>query len=340
MGRTRRYILATFAKTYLLVFTPFFLIVSLVYIIQLSVLSSKVNMSANELLQLFSYMLPEIFFYTIPVSVIAALANTFGYLSAENELIALSSLAYSPKQILRFIFPTLLLFTILLLSITILLYPQMRQKFNDFKNQKIAEATLKIIPNKLSQSFGNYHVFVQHKYGNDTYKDVILYYQGGNGAYQLFIAKKGRIKNDGKSFALMLYDGIGETSNSQKVESLNYKQLNLYQYPHSSYSVIDTSFEYWQKAKKDKGRRGELLYLIFISISILLSFGIIASITFYNPRHQKSLSTAISFVMIFLIYFTAILLKKQASYILLIIASFTLATTSIILLQKRLFRHF
>ncbi|HFC03545.1 MAG TPA: LptF/LptG family permease, partial [Nitratifractor salsuginis] len=76
MGRTRRYILWTFAKTYLLVFLPFLLVVSLIFVIQLSILSSKVNLSAGELIQLFGYMLPEIFFYTIPLSLIAALANT------------------------------------------------------------------------------------------------------------------------------------------------------------------------------------------------------------------------------------------------------------------------
>ncbi len=340
MGRTRRYILSTFAKTYLLVFTPFFLVVSLVYIIQLSVLSSKVNMGASDLLQLFAYMLPEIFFYTVPVSFIAALANTFGYLSSENELVALSSLGYTPKRILSFILPTLILFTLLLLTISVLLYPQMRQKFNEFKRHKIAEATLKIIPNKLSQSFGNYHVFVQHKDNNDTYKDVILYYQGKNGSYQLFIAKRGKIENNGKRFSLILYDGIGETSNPKKIESLQYKQLNLYQYPHNTYSVIDTSIEYWEKAKEDRGRRGELLYLLFISLSLLLSFGIVASMTFYNPRHQRSLTIGVSFILIFIIYFTAIILKKYSSFTIFVIASLILATTSIILVQKKLLRQF
>jgi len=64
------------------------MIVSLVFIIQISILSSKIDLKASELFEFFGYMIPNIFFYTIPFSFIAAIASTFTRLSEENEFIA------------------------------------------------------------------------------------------------------------------------------------------------------------------------------------------------------------------------------------------------------------
>jgi len=340
MGRTRRYILWTFTKTYLLVFLPFLLIVSLIFVIQLSILSSKVNLSAGELIQLFGYMLPEIFFYTIPLSLIAALANTFTRLSEENEFIALFSLGHTPGQILRYFLPTLVLFSALLLILSVMLYPQMKQKLSQFKKRKIAEATLKIAPNKLSQSFGNYHVFVESKDRNGTYSNMVLFNRGKEGKYRLFIARKGSIRNDGKRFTLRLRYGTGETSNPKKVESLRYRELDIYQYPHNVYGTIVTSREYWERARHDRGRRGKLLYLIFVSLSPLLAFGIIAAMTFYNPRYQRSLSIAVIFLVALAVYIPAMILQKTGSIPIFAAAFLLLGVAGILLIRKKILRHF
>ena len=53
MAETRRYLLNTFAKSYLLVFLPFLLIVSLVFLVQISILSSRINLETEELMVFF-----------------------------------------------------------------------------------------------------------------------------------------------------------------------------------------------------------------------------------------------------------------------------------------------
>ncbi|ADV46142.1 LptF/LptG family permease [Nitratifractor salsuginis] len=340
MGKTRRYILWSFAKAYLLVFLPFLLVVSLIFVIQLSILSSRVNLEFRELVQLFGYMLPEIFFYTVPLSLIAALANTFTRFSEENEFIALFSLGHTPGKVLRFMIPTLLLFTALLLVLSVMLYPQMKQKLNHFKRQKIAEATLNISPNKLSQNFGSYHVFVESKDANDTYRNMVLFNQGTKGAYQLFIAREGRVANDGKRFTLTLRNGTGETSDPKKVENLHYRELDIYQYPRNVYQSIVTSREYWKKALHDKGRRGKLLYLIFVSLTPILAFGIIAALTFYNPRYQRSLSIAVIFITALAVYLPAAILQKSGSVPLFIALVIFLLALGIFLLRRRVLRSF
>jgi lipopolysaccharide export system permease protein len=340
MGRTRRYILETFAKNYLLVFLPFLLIVSLVFVIQLSILSSRVNIGFEELFQLFGYMLPEIFFYTIPFSLIAALANSFSRFSDENELIALFSLGFKPREILLMFLPILLLFSAILLTLSILLYPQMKQKINYFKQKKIAEATLNIAPNKLSQNFGSFHVFVDEKNKDNSYKNMVLFNKDKKGEYQLFIANKGVVTNNGKNFTLTLNQGLGETSDLAKIQTVKYKQLKFYQYHKEQYANFMTSKEYWSKAKNDWKRLRKLLYLIFVSISPLLIFGLVASLTFYNPRYQRGFSSAAIFIVALTVYLPAAVLQKYATLPLFTSFALTLLVLSFILIWRRVLKRF
>jgi len=340
MAKTRQYILGTFAKNYLLVFLPFLLIVSLVFVIQLSILSSKVNIGFGELFQLFGYMLPEIFFYTIPFSLIAALANTFTRFSEENEFIALFSLGHTPRRVLTTLLPSLLIFTLILLTLSVMLYPQMKQKLNYFKAKKIAEATLNIAPNKLSQSFGNFHVFVDEKLKNGGYRNMVLFNKDKQGKYQLFIAKEGRVENNGKRFTLRLRDGTGETSDSSKVETVDYRELKFFQYPRNNYENFLTSIEYWKGAARDKGRYHKLLYLIFVSLSPLLAFGIVAALTFYNPRYQRGLSSLVILIVALAIYIPAAILQKHGTLWLLLIFTALLLLIGIYLVWKKVLRNF
>ena len=340
MGKTRRYILGTFAKNYLLVFLPFLLIVSLVFVIQLSILSSKVNIGFEELLQLFGYMLPEIFFYTIPFSLIAALANTFTRFSEENEFIALFSLGHTPKKVLTTLMPSLLIFTLILLTLSLMLYPQMKQKLKQFKAQKIAEATLNITPNKLSQSFGDFHVFVDEKMKDGGYRNIVLFNRDKRGKYQLFIAKEGTVKNDGKRFTLILREGTGETSDPREVKALEYRELKFYRYPKSRYGNSLTSSEYWGEINTDKKRMRKLLYLIFVSVAPLLVFGIIAALTFYNPRYQRGLSSVVILIVGLIIYIPAAILQKYGTLSILLLFCLVLTLLSLYLVNQKVLKHF
>ncbi|NPA50225.1 MAG: LptF/LptG family permease, partial [Epsilonproteobacteria bacterium] len=96
MAKSKRYILDIFANRFFTYFIPFFIIISMVFIIRLSVLSSKINLTFMELSTLFYYSLPEIFFFTIPLVFIASLITTLSKLSESNEIIALFTLGIRP----------------------------------------------------------------------------------------------------------------------------------------------------------------------------------------------------------------------------------------------------
>ena len=327
MDRTKRYLITSFTKTYLLVFIPFMMIVSLVFIIQISVLSSKIDLKASELFQFFGYMVPNIFFYTIPFSLMAALASTFTKLSEESELIALFALGHTPVKILRYMLPTALLFSILLFVLSIMLFPQMKQKMNNFKREKLAQATLNIEPNKLSQKFGDYSVYVKSKEGK-TYKNMVLFYKDKKDNYRLLISKEAEVENKNGLFTLSLRDGIADTSDDKKIENIKYKKLTLYKYPKAEDFTLYSYKEYWAKAKKDKSRRKKLLYLIFVSLSPLFSFGLIMGMSFFNPRYKRNSASVVIFISAVAIYTPAAILERTGN-----IPLFTIFTTILIVLN-------
>jgi lipopolysaccharide export system permease protein len=339
MDRTKRYILSSFAKTYLLVFIPFMMIVSLVFIIQISVLSSKIDLKASELFEFFGFMIPNIFFYTIPFSLMTALASTFTRLSEESELVAIFALGHTPIKILKYMFPTVLLFAILLLVLSIMLFPQMKQKMNNFKKEKIAQATLNIEPNKLTQKFGDYSVYVRAK-GTEGYRDIVLFHKDKKGKYKLLMAKEAKIQNRGGVFTLSLKDGIADTSDERKVENIRYNSLTIYKYPKSEDFSFYSFKEYWAKAKKYKSRRKKLLYLIFVSLSPLFSFGLIMGLSLFNPRYKRNSASMVIFISAVIIYTPAAILERTGNLYLFTIFSLSLTALNFYMIRFKIVKSF
>ncbi len=337
--RTRRYILNNFAKSFLLVFLPFLLIVSLVFLVQVSILSSRINLSSGELLQFFSYLLPEILLYTIPFSLVAALSNLFSRLSEENELVALFALGHSPRRIFAFMMPVLLLFSAILMVLSFMLYPQMKQKIVAFKSQKLAEATLKISPNKLSQSFGSYHVYVAAK-DEKGYKDIVLLDNHDPKKQELFIAERASSGNEANRLSLTLHHGIGETSDEKKIDTLKYRSLTIYQYPRFSNHKFLSFQEYWGLAKKEKRRRGKFLYFLMISLSPLTAFPLIAAFGIFNPRYQKANSAMAIFFVALAIYVPAAMVHKSGNLAIFALSMLLLVAGGFLLLRRRVLRYF
>lgn len=339
MAKTRHFLLQAFVRKFLIVFLPFLLIVSLVFLIQISILSARINLESGELLRFFSYLIPEILLYTIPFALIAALANLFTSLSEENELIALFALGHRPIDLLKQYLPATILLSALLAVLSLMLYPQMKQKIQIFKERKLAEATLKISPNKLSQSFGDYHVYVAAR-DEKGYRDIVLFDNHDRTRQRLFLAKRATAQNDGKRLALTLYDGTGESEERGKIESLRYRKLTVYQYPRFSERSYLNFRRFWERAATDRHQRGKLLYFIFISISPLFILPLSAALGIFNPRYERNRAAAVIFFNALLIYVPAVLIQKSGSLALfaLLFAAEVLIVT--LLLQRKVLKRF
>jgi len=319
------YLSQNFTSSFLTIFLPLFFIGALVFIIKISALTASIQISFQEMIQLFSYNLPSILFYTLPISFLVAVVITLLRLSNDNELMALFALGTKAKSIMYRFFFISFLFSIILLILSLGLMPKTKQQFNSFKHEKATQAQVNINPSKLGQKFGNLFVYVQSKDGRKL-KDVVIYNKDKEHSNQLFIAKSADIENVNSLITLTLNNGSGYTFEKDTLKEINYKQMQVFQNLNSDEFTYHNIITYWVEMSKT-WRKGRILFFIFISLIPMMTLYIIASFAIINPRYQKNYAYHILAVTTIGVYGTATLLEKEGNVLLLGVA---VAFTSLI----------
>ena len=339
MVNIKGYISLNFTKAFLTIFLPFFLIISLVFLVRIAALSSQIQISFGELLQLYSYSIPEIFFYTLPLSFIAALANVLVKLSQDNELIALYSLGLKSKKILRSLLLLGLLFTLLLASISLLAMPLSKQFYRSFKNEKRNDSKLNIVAGKLGQKFGNYYIYVKEK-KDDVFQDIVIYNRTDKANEQFFSSQTGQLRSHQDITSLLLNEGYGYTYSEVKLQQAQYKTMEIFDSAQKRGFKFEDLRVYWSNLKNDLRLIKKILFFTFVSFIPLLSVYLVAAFTMINPRYQKNHSFVVIFTTTLSLYLVASSLQKWGTPLSLIISIICIAALGQWLFAKRVARYF
>jgi len=316
MVNVKGYISSNFSQSFLIIFLPFFMIISLVYLVKISSLTAKIQLSFSELLSLYSYSVPDIIFYTLPLSFVAALANVLMKLSRDNELIALYALGLKAKKILHSLLILASLFSFLLMSISFLAMPLSKQLYKSFKEDKKKDAKLNIVAGKLGQKFGNYYIYVNEQNGS-TFRDIVIYNRSDLDNEQFFSSKKADILTKEGVTSLQLHDGYGYTYSQKTLRQIKYKSLEVFDtIPRKGFS-FENIISYWSKATTDKRILQRIFFFLFVSLIPLLSLYLVASFTMINPRYQANHSFIVIFVVTLFLYMIASSLEKWGNPMLL-----------------------
>jgi lipopolysaccharide export system permease protein len=340
MVNVRGYITTNFTKSFLTIFLPFFLIISLVYLVKISALTAQIKLTFIELLTLYSYSVPDIIFYTLPLSFIAALTNVLIKLSTDNELIALYALGLRSNKILRSLLIISVLFSLLLLTISFLAMPMSKQLYKSFKQEKKAEAKLNIVPGKLGQKFGEYYIYVKEKKDDDTFIDLVIYNRTDMSNEQFFAAKRGHLNKHKGRTSLLLNDGYGYTYSSDTLQQAKYKTLEAFDTSKKQVYHFEDTIAYWKRADQDEKIRHRLFFFLFISLIPVLSMYFVASFSMINPRYQANHSFIIIFSTTLLLYLIASSLEKWGNIPILIAALILSFGGGLLLFHKRVARYF
>ena len=317
-----RYISINFTKAFLTIFLPLFFIGSLVFIVKLASLTSLFQVNFWEMMQLFSYNIPMILFYTIPISFLVAVATTLLKLSNENELIALVALGTHAKKIVSQLRTIALLFSLLLLVLSLAKMPQADQLYSSFKAQKSTEAQLNLNPSQLGQKFGNFFIYIRDKQGK-TMEDVVIYTKGNLSknesnhsqlSNQLFIAKRANIETKDSSIQLSLMDGSGYTFEERSLKEIDYDKMQIFQNLNSQGYTYRNILEHWLKWSMHPKKKRRILFFIFISLIPIMGLYIIASFAIINPRYQKNHAYQILGITTVALYVIATSLKNGGSF--------------------------
>lgn len=315
------------------------MIISLVYLVKISALTAKIQITFGELLLLYSYSIPDIIFYTLPLSFITALANVLTKLSQDNELIALYALGLQSKKVLSSLLLLGLLFSLLLLSISFLAMPLSKQFYKSFKEEKMAEAKLNIVAGKLGQKFGNYYIYVKEK-NEDLLNDIVIYNRTDKAKEQFFSSQTGQIHNKENVISLLLNEGYGYTYSETKLQQVQYKTLEVYDSTKKNGFKFEDIAGYWSQAKTDIGLMHRILFFIFISLIPALSVYPVASFSMINPRYDSNRSFVVIFATTLLLYVIATSLNKWGTPLILVSTVIVLAILGQQLFAKRVAKYF
>ncbi len=286
MSKLYRYLGDQLFSSFLSFFLPLFGIASLLFFIKLVSVTAVIQISFGELMELYLFILPQILFFTLPISFFAAGVGALHRLSFEYETIALFSLGIGPGRILTFFrrYATLLSLALLLLSL--ILIPQAKQLYKGFVIYKKVQAKINIKPSEFGHHFGDWYLFIEKK-GTEGYENVALYNQKLQNQENFIIAQKAKIDND-KGLKLSLHSGHAYTYQPQKLKQIDFEKLILHDTSTNHFFHYKNPFVYWLGALSNHRRAYDLTLFVLFSLFPLVSLYFLAALGIHNPRYEKA----------------------------------------------------
>ena len=306
-----KYLLKVYAQTFYPLFFTLYVITSIVYLVKIATLTSIIEVNFYELLELYSFTIPTILFYTLPISIFISLVLTISKLSSEYELIVITSFGLNPLKIVWHLLPTIVFSTIFLLVNNLALMPKADYMRKVFLENKKKEAQFNIKASQYGQQFASWLIYVDNE-DDGIYKNIVLYQPKKNGD-DIVIAKKANTNNDGRNLSLNLFDGKA-LKIDKKISQVDFAKMvinNEIKYT-MDINTFDDLLLYWEQKQKDDPK---MVYFTFSVLSgilpLVLSFFIIG-FGFFNPRYDTNRSAFYS-ISVTIVY---IILAKKLSKIL------------------------
>jgi len=174
MDKLNRFLLKEFFIKFFSIFFVFLIIVSLIVIISISNITASFQITFLELTKMYLLSLPQIIFISLSISFFIAAVNVYASISETQELIALFSLGFSKKKILKPVFFIAIIFTLVNIFILFISIPYSKLAFKNFKIKKQQEAKFNLKNSQISQKLGDWILFA-NKGEKNSFKDIYLF---------------------------------------------------------------------------------------------------------------------------------------------------------------------
>lgn len=287
MDKISKYILKEFFHSFFTIFFILGIIVSLIFIISISNITSNIKITFLELIEMYLLSLPQIIFLSLSISFFIAATNIYSKLSETFELVALFSLGFSSFKILKPIFLLSIFITIANIFILFISIPYSRATFDNFKAKKTQEAKFNFQSSKISQQIGEWSLFAESAKNNKNFKNIYLY----NFKKQEFIlADKAKLSIKNRILRFKLSNG--KLYDFNKTFKIYFENMSINQIiPTTKLSLLNLK-NYFKKNKKLF-----IHYFPFALIPISLIF-FIPLFSFFHPRLNKNRSLIYSILLI------------------------------------------
>ena len=342
MSRVNKYLLFNFLGTFASLFSTLFLIMSIVFFIQIARITSYIEISFGELFKLYSFMLPRVLLFVVPIAFFVSLAMTLFRLSKENESIVIFTLGGSPNKIARFFLAFSALLSAALLVVAIVMIPIAAQLNANFIDYKKTVAKLNLKPTQFGQKFSDWMVYVgsesEDKNGT-TYKDIVMFNPFVKDSQRLITAKNAKIINVGQSVELSLNEGKMYDIRDEIYHQSNFKSMKIRTAQSEEISGVGSIKEYWMDTASSDKRRKDLSTYVLVALFPLASTLFAISLGIVTYRYEKGMVYVGTFGVLFG-YFTLIMLFSSKPTLAIPLIFFVFLLAGALLYKSKITRRY
>lgn len=320
-------------------FLPLFAIATVILFIKIATYTAIIQLSISEMLELYLFYLPQIIFYTLPITFFVATALSLFRLSTENEIIVLFSLGIKPTFLLKILLkPALFLSSILLITF-VLIIPHTKNLTTNFMAFKKGEVKFNLTASEFGNRFGKWLLYIGANNADGSYSDVFLFNKKQT-EESLISAKKAEIVNDNGILQLKLFYGQGYAYSNKSFSQINFKTMVINNTTHTEFESAKTPMEYWKEYKTNKSRKANFITDFLLSLFPVLTILLAAAIGIEHARHGKPKIYLYLFLTILLYYGATIGLEKVIGFYTIPSVIIASLTGSYLLYKKKIARRF
>lgn len=311
--KLNQYLYSQLAVTFFPIFLGLFFITSIVFLVKIASLTSVITMDFFELFKLYAYVIPQIIFYTMPISFFISLVITLAKLASEYELTVITSFGLNPIKILKVFLPITFLLSILLLIISVGLIPKTKFLTKQFLDVKTKEANFNIKASEFGQKFGDWLIYISGK-DDKVYEDVKLFKTDKKND-QFIVSDTAILNNDNGSLSFKLLNGKAFIIDEKEFNQIDYESMYINDsIADSKIGIFTNTYEYWKNNINKNIDIDDLTFFILTSLFPLISLFLVITFGYFNPRYEKNRAVLFSLVAVVLYY---VLIKAIGDKILL-----------------------
>jgi lipopolysaccharide export system permease protein len=292
---------------------PLFFTASIIFLIKLATYTAIIELTLWDMTQLYLFVLPEILFYTLPISFFIAATLTMLKLSNDNEMVVFFSLGIRPLLLVKTLFrPALALFFVLALNFLVL-FPHTDVVSTNFLLYKKNEAKFNLSASEFGNSFGDWLLYLGKENPDGSFGDVFLFNKENNEEI-LISAEHAEVVNEKGTLRLKLQNGEGYSYSKESFSQIDFDLMHINDTMNMELRVYETPLEYWRSEIRAKKKKQALITNSLLTFFPLVSLFLILSIGIIQARHQKSYTYLYLFISITLYYGATLGLQGMFGY--------------------------
>ncbi len=339
MQRLQKYLLSNFSSLFMSIFLPLFVIASVIFLIKLSTYTAVIQLSIWEMGKLYLFVLPEILFYTLPITFFVAATLSLFKLSNDNEIIVIFALGIEPGFIIKTFFKPAFILMLLLAFDFLVVAPHTTTLSKNFLSYKKSEAKFNLAASEFGNSFGDWLLYIGAKNKDGTFSKVFLFNKKQKEEI-LIAAKRAKVINDSGILRLKLMDGEGYSYSKEKFSQINFKTMMINDTLKTDLTSYKQPLQYWL-SKENAGRKKHVFIKdTLLSLFPIITLFLIASIGIVQVRHQKSKVYLYLFLTIVFYYGMTIGLEKTFGYYTIAVVALSWLISTYILYRKTIVNKF